>query len=148
MVCDVMNEGQIIKELAETAERGKSNTHQIEEIKENIKEIKTENKALYELTTSVKLIAQDMSSIKEDISEVKKGQVILSEKMDTEISKVKDEQDKICQKISSVENQEDIKKGKKWDTFWSKIGTKAVEVILSLILGGVLGAGIAYIANK
>ena len=52
MVCDVMNEGQIIKELAETAER--CNTHQIEEIKENIKEIKTENKALYELTTSVK----------------------------------------------------------------------------------------------
>ena len=27
--------------------------------------------------------------------------------------KRKDEQDKICQKISSVENQEDIKKGKK-----------------------------------
>jgi uncharacterized protein YhaN len=75
--------------LTETVERTKSNTHQIGEIKNEIKEMRTEQKAIYELTSSVKMIAQDMSSIKESVEDVKQGQKSLEVQMDTQISEVK-----------------------------------------------------------
>lgn len=129
----VMNEAQLI-ELTEISERGKSNTHQIEEIKEDIKEMKLENKALYELTTSVKLIAQDMSSIKQDITEVKCGQEKLSVKMDSEISKVKDEQEKIKYNISEVKFCPTTEKAKTFE----KIKWIVISVITTAITTGII----------
>lgn len=75
--------------LTETVERSKSNTHQIGEIKEEIKGMRDEQKAIYELTSSVKLIAQDMSSIKDSVDEVKQGQKSLEIQMDNQIADVK-----------------------------------------------------------
>ena len=135
----VMNEAQLI-ELTEISERGKSNTHQIDEIKEDIKEMKLENKALYELTTSVKLIAQDMSSIKQDIAEVKCGQEKLSDKMDSEISKVKDEQEKIKDNISEVKLCPTTEKANTFD----KIKWIVISVITTAITTGI----IASLINK
>ena len=129
----VMNEVQLI-ELTEISERGKSNTHQIDEIKEDIKEMKLENKALYELTTSVKLIAQDMSSIKQDITEVKCGQEKLSVKMDSEISKVKDEQEKIKYNISEVKFCPTTEKAKSFE----KIKWIVISVITTAITTGII----------
>jgi len=77
--------------LTETVERSKSNTHQIGELKEEIKEIHNEQKAIYELTSSVKLIAQDMSSIKESVNKVEQGQNMLSDKVDKQITDVKNQ---------------------------------------------------------
>lgn len=62
-------------------QRARANTHQIEEIKEEVKEIREEQKVLLELTTSVKLIAQDMTYMKSTIEEVKTGQDSLSVKI-------------------------------------------------------------------
>ena len=129
----VMNEAQLI-ELTEIAERGKSNTHQIDEIKSEIRDMKIENKALYELTTSVKLIAQDMSSIKQDITEVKCGQEKLSVKMDSEISKVKDEQEKIKYNISEVKFCPTTEKAKSFD----KIKWIIISIITTAIITGII----------
>ena len=141
-----MTETQI-KELTESTERSKSNTHQIEEMKIDIKDIKTENKALYELATSVKLIAQDMGSIKQDIAEVKNGQVDLAIKMDTEISKVKEDQCKIKDDILVVKNIENNTKAKKWDNFSSKAGKLTFEIIKYISILA-LGGGITYLITK
>lgn len=91
-------EEKYITIITETAERAKSNTHQIEEIKEEIKGIKEDNKALGEIATSVKLIAQDMSHIKEDVNEVKTSQ----SEMKQEIADVKNE--RVQEKVKTFDN--------------------------------------------
>jgi uncharacterized alpha-E superfamily protein len=92
-----MENEEIIK-LTEVDARSRSNSHQIEEIKEEIKDIKNEQKAIYELTSSVKLIAQDMSSIKDSVNDVKQGQKILENKMDEQITDVKQKIEKVDEK--------------------------------------------------
>lgn len=91
--------------LTETSERAKSNTHQIDEIKEEIREIKSEQRAIYDIATSVKLIAQDMGSMKEAINEVKQGQSELSDKVDEQIKEVKSSQKTLDNKIDEVKNR-------------------------------------------
>ena len=49
-------------------------------IREEVREIRNQNEAIYKIASSVQLIAQDMKNIKEDISEVKSGQKQLGEK--------------------------------------------------------------------
>lgn len=75
-----MNE-DMIREIAEVSQLCKNNANQIEDVKDSIKGIVAENKAIYELTTSVKLIAQDMGFIKEGLEDVKQGQGELSKKV-------------------------------------------------------------------
>lgn len=108
--------------LTETAARARSNTKQIEEIKTEIKDIKNEQKALYELSTGVKLMVQDMSYIKDSVNEVKEGQKSLENKMDEQISDVK-------QKIAKVDD-----KGKV-DLWHDIIKPKIIPAIFS---GGVI----------
>ncbi len=90
---NVTMDNQELVILTETVERSKSNTHQIEELKDEvkeklsninaeIKEIKSEQKAIYEIAASVKLIAQDMGTMKESINDVKQGQSKLEQKID------------------------------------------------------------------
>lgn len=97
------------KLLIETSERSKSNTHQIEEIKEDVKEIKSEQKAIYDIATSVKLIALSMDTMKDDLAEVKQGQVDLSNKVDNQITEVKNGQatleNKIWDKVDAVNDK-------------------------------------------
>ena len=61
--------------------RCKSNEHRINEHDTQIKELHAKQDAIYELTSSVKSIATDMTYIKEDVKEVKSGQEKLNEKV-------------------------------------------------------------------
>lgn len=58
---------------AETEARGKSNTHRLDELEKN-------QKALNELTTSVKVLATEQSTMKTDIGEIKTGLKTLTDK--------------------------------------------------------------------
>ena len=135
-----MDEIEIVEKLTETCERSKSNTHQIEEIKNDIKEVKQDQKAIYELTSSVKIIANNLETIKIDISEVKQGQSCLADKMDKEISNVKND-------LSEVKNAPEKSKAKKWDDI-SKSGGKLLFVIVKYLTICGLGAGITYLITK
>lgn len=75
------NYAQLLVKAEKVEQRAKANTHQIEEIKEEVKEIREEQKVLLELTTSVKLIAQDMTYMKSTIEDVKTGQDSLNSKI-------------------------------------------------------------------
>lgn len=108
--------------LTETAARSKSNTKQIEELKGEIKDIKNEQKAIHELTTGIKLMVQDMSYIKDSVNEVKDGQKSLENKMDEQISDVK-------QKIAKVDEKGKI------DIWNDIIKPKVIPAIFS---GGVI----------
>lgn len=132
-----MEELDIVKELTETTTRSKSNTHQIDEIKDEIKDIRNENKVLYELTASVKVIAQDMG-------EVKQGQKDLAEKVDKEIGKVKSDVNTIRDEMTTVANQDNIETGKKVKEFKGKIW---FEIIKWLVVSG-LSAGITVLITQ
>ena len=58
---------------AEMEARGKSNTHRIDTLEKN-------QKALNELTTSVKVLATEQSTMKTDIGEIKTGLKTLTDK--------------------------------------------------------------------
>ena len=60
-----MDEVQVEHRLADVEQRGKSNTHRIDELAR-------EQKALNELATSVALMTQEQKDIREDLSEVKR----------------------------------------------------------------------------
>lgn len=59
--------------FAETEARGKSNTHRLDALEKN-------QKALNELTTSVKVLATEQSTMKTDIGEIKTGLKTLTDK--------------------------------------------------------------------
>ena len=61
--------------------RCKSNEHRIDDHDNEIKELREKQDAIYDLTSSVKSIATDMTHIKEDVKEVKSGQAILNDKV-------------------------------------------------------------------
>jgi len=88
--------------LIETSERAKSNTHQIEELKTDMKEMKQDQKAIYELSTAVKLVAQNVGNIQHDVTEIKQGQKDLSNKVDNQINEIKTDVD--C-RVSGVNNK-------------------------------------------
>lgn len=49
--------------LIETEQRCKSNTHRIDNLENELKELQSEQKAIYKIATSVELIAQRVSNI-------------------------------------------------------------------------------------
>lgn len=112
-------EEKYVTVITETAERAKSNTHQIEEIKEDIKSIKEDNKALGDIATSVKLIAQDMVHIKEDVKEVK------------------DFQSEMKQELSDVKSERVQEKVKMFDDVKGMIFTAVVTGIIAFVLGAI-----------
>lgn len=77
-----MDYDEIFKELTKTTSLTETNTGQINDLKTIVKEMQIENKALYELTSSVKIIAQDLCSIKSEIGGIKKEVSDLSDKVD------------------------------------------------------------------
>lgn len=67
--------------VQEVDSRSKSNEYRINEHDNEIKELREKQDAIYDLTSSVKSIATDMTYIKEDVKEVKSGQDRLNEKV-------------------------------------------------------------------
>ena len=91
--------------------RCKSNEHRINEHDSEIKELREKQDAIYDLTSSVKSIATDMTYIKEDVQEVKSGQAQLNEK------------------VTILEDKPAQETKKKWDSISEKL--------LWLLIGGI-----------
>ena len=63
-----------LKEITETSERSKSNSHRLDEMEGDIKSLKEENKTLYEMSASIKSMTDGIVSIKDDVKEIKSEQ--------------------------------------------------------------------------
>ena len=103
--------------LQEVDSRSKSNEHRIDAHEKEIHELREKQDAIYEIASSVKSIATDMTYMKEDVKEVKTGQ------------------DKLNQKVTELENKPANEAKRRMD----KIGDK----LLWLLIGGVV-AGLLY----
>ena len=103
--------------LQEVDSRSRSNEHRIDAHEKEIHELREKQDAIYEIASSVKSIATDMTYMKEDVKEVKAGQ------------------DKLNQKVTEIENKPANEAKRRMD----KIGDK----LLWLLIGGV-AAGLLY----
>lgn len=106
--------------IQEVDSRSRSNEHRLDDHDAELRELRDKQDAIYDLTSSVKSIATDMTYIKEDVKEVKSGQ------------------DKLNEKVTILENRpaNETKKsidGIKEKLIWLIIGGIAVG-ILSIIL--------------
>ena len=63
-----MTEQEIII-LIETEQRSKSNTHRLDAMEAEMREIKNDQKAIYKIATSVEVIAQRVSNIEDKVDD-------------------------------------------------------------------------------
>lgn len=124
-------EEKYIELLTETSERAKSNTHQIEEIKNDIRDIKEEYKIINRLATSIELLVRDMTHVKSDIVEIKDVQSVTQASLSEMRSDMKTE-------LSEVRNEDIVKKAKTYENIKS--------IVIGLIVSGIAGFILGTIA--
>lgn len=98
--------------IQEVDSRSRSNEHRLDDHDTELRELREKQDAIYDLTSSVKSIATDMTYIKEDVKEVKSGQ------------------DKLNEKVTVLENRPANETKKRIDGI--------TEKLLWLIIGGVV----------
>jgi len=108
--------------LIETEQRAKSNTHRIEGLEAEVKEIQNEQKAIYKIATSVELIAQRVSTIED---------------------KVEDTNQKV-NKLSEKVNENESRPYKQVATNWNSVKVAIVTAVCTLIVTGIIGAIITF----
>lgn len=91
----------------------KSNEHRISDCEQDIKDIKTEQKAIYKIANSVENLANSMAGLQDDVKDIKSGQTELSDK------------------VTTLENKPARNTKKRWDSISDKL--------LWLFIAGVAG---------
>lgn len=96
------NEGYL-KDITEISERSKSNSHRLDEVENDIKSLKEENRTLYEMSASIKTLTDGVVSIKEDVKEIKSEQgEMKSEIQDIKNSPVKTKAQWVDKAIAAI----------------------------------------------
>lgn len=92
--------------LIETEQRSKANTHRLNSIDNEIKEIKNDQKAIYKIATSVEVIAQRVSNIEDKVDDTNNkvnAQTKAWQETERRLTEVKNEPDKrIAQNVNSL----------------------------------------------
>lgn len=106
--------------VQEVDSRCRSNEHRLDDHDQELRDLREKQDAIYDLTSSVKSIATDMTYIKEDVKEVKSGQ------------------DKLNEKVTILENRPANETKKKVDgltekLLWLVIGGIAVGVLTMIL---------------
>ena len=108
----------------------------IADMEKDIQDLKNENKAIYEINTNVRLLAEGMNTVKNDINEFKddiKNVRAEYTKLDEKVGKeVKD----IKKDINDVQHQPEKSKAAWWDK------------VVWLVVGGTLSAIVALLLNR
>lgn len=118
----------------------RSNQHvhdeRLTKMEKDIEALQKENKAIYEINTNVRLLAESMTTVKQDIAEtkenikeVKSTHIKLGERVDKEISAVRED-------INEVRSQPEKAKAAWWDK------------VVWLVAGGFISAALAIIIEK
>ena len=118
----------------------RSNQHvhdeRLTKMEKDIEALQKENKAIYEINTNVRLLAESMTTVKQDIAEtkenikeVKSTHIKLGERVDKEISAVRED-------INDVRSQPEKAKAAWWDK------------VVWLVAGGFISAALAIIIEK
>lgn len=122
------------KILIETEQRSKSNTHsitdlkgEITELKADIKEMKNEQKAIYEINSNIQLMAQSITTVKDEVCDLKKD-------MGNQNRDLKNDIGKVNQRISAVESKPTEQILSRYNSIKEKVITIIVTGIATYIL--------------
>jgi chromosome segregation ATPase len=134
------------KLLVATSERAKSNTHQIEDLKDRMDKLEEKTEDIHKIATSIEVVCNDISYIKE-------GQNTLNTKFDKLSDKVDDQGKNIRSelevKVADVQTQVDKLHDEPYDEFKNTKHAVKVNVLgrwlsdLGIALVGVLGTLLA-----
>lgn len=134
------------KLLVATSERAKSNTHQIEDLKDRMDKLEKKTEDIHKIATSIEVVCNDISYIKE-------GQNTLNIKFDKLSDKVDDQGKNIRSelevKVADVQTQVDKLHDEPYDEFKNTKHAVKVNVLgrwlsdLGIALVGVLGTLLA-----
>lgn len=135
--------GQIEKDIQEIKVTSGIQGQRLDTLEHEMEQMHIENKAIYEIGSSVKILAEGMTAIKEDVKDVKEdvrsgledvrnGQSNLSSKLDSEVDHMKHDIDEI--------RTQPIKRKSDWldKVVWTVIGgglAFAVSAILDHFFG-------------
>jgi chromosome segregation ATPase len=134
------------KLLVATSERAKSNTHQIEDLKDRMDKLEEKTEDIHKIATSIEVVCNDISYIKE-------GQNTLNTKFDKLSDKVDDQgkniRNELEVKVADVQTQVDKLHDEPYDEFKNTKHAVKVNVLgrwlsdLGIALVGVLGTLLA-----
>ena len=114
--------------LIETEQRCKSNTHRIDNLEGELKEIQSEQKAIYKIATSVEL-----SNIEGKVDDTNR-------KVDAQAKAWQETERKLSEKVNETEN-------KPYKQIANNVNTVKVAIITcicTLLVSGIIGAIIAF----
>ena len=114
------NEGYV-KDIAEIGERCKSNSHRLDTVEEDVKTIKDDYKALYEMSANMKTLTEGVIDMKDDVKTIKS------------------EQGEMKSQISDLRTAPDRKKSQWWD--------KAIGAIVGAVGTGILAYVLSNLTN-
>ena len=114
--------------LIETEQRCKSNTHRIDTLEGELKEIQSEQKAIYKIATSV-----EVSNIEGKVDDTNR-------KVDAQAKAWQETERKLSEKVNETEN-------KPYKQIANNVNTVKVAIITcisTLLVSGIIGAIIAF----
>ena len=117
--------------LIETEQRSKSNSHRIDGIDEDIKEIKNDNKAIYKIATSVEVIAEKIGTIEDKVDETKK-------RVDENAQAQQATEDRFLKRINDIENAPARKSADELNKVKMALYTSGATFLLTSILSYLL----------
>ena len=82
--------------LIETEQRSKSNSHRIDNMETELRDVKNDQKAIYKIATSVEVIAQRMTNIEEKVDN-------LGNKVESQAKAWRDAELKLEEKVTEAE---------------------------------------------
>lgn len=128
-----------IKKLAEVDQRSRSNEHRLDNLEDDVADLRKEQSAIYQLAASVQVIAEQTKTTSADVKS-------LSAKIDEQGKKI-DKQDKdrvsaekaLEDKIVAVQSAPAVEKADTLDKVRVAVITAVCSGIATLILGKLLG---------
>jgi hypothetical protein len=119
--------------LIETEQRSKSNSHRLNRLEEDMRELKGENKAIYKIATSVEVMAEKLGNIEEKVDETNR-------KVDETAKTQRASEERFLQKVAEVESYPANQIAKNVN----EIKVKAIIAIITFLITGALGALIYF----
>lgn len=116
--------------MARVEERVKLNTHELEVMQGDISDIKKEQKAIYDLNSSVKLIAERMGQMKDKMDDT-----------NTDVKTLHKEMASVKSQIAEV----DVKADRQVAKNWNQIKVAIITALCTFLATGIIAAVIHFI---
>lgn len=125
---------QVNKEVQDLKVKSSVHEQRISMMEKDVLELKEESKALYEINTNVRLLAESMSSVKNDVADVKITVKDVKAKNSQLGTRFEEELDGVREELNEVKNQPNKSKAEWWDkVVWLIVGGGLTTIVTGVI---------------